>query len=155
MASLVSGRYNNMRISARNTLKGKIKNVQHGAVNTEVVIELVGGTEGAERSRLPASDDPIEMTVENEGESIPSELRQRVFDKFFRAIRDGDVSTKKPTGTGMVWRLQRELSKLTRARFGLRRVIVARAREFSLPCLSEMRILSRNRRTLLLWRSCR
>jgi len=34
-----------MKISARNVLKGKVKKVEHGAVNTEVTIELSGGTE--------------------------------------------------------------------------------------------------------------
>ena len=34
-----------MKISARNILKGKVKSVEHGAVNSEVVIELPGGTE--------------------------------------------------------------------------------------------------------------
>ncbi len=34
-----------MRISARNILKGKVKQVKAGAVNTEVVIELPGGAE--------------------------------------------------------------------------------------------------------------
>lgn len=34
-----------MEISARNTLKGKIKRVSEGAVNAEVVVELPGGTE--------------------------------------------------------------------------------------------------------------
>ena len=34
-----------MKISARNVLKGKVKQVEHGAVNTEVVIELPGGAE--------------------------------------------------------------------------------------------------------------
>lgn len=34
-----------MKISARNVLKGKIKQLTPGAVNTEVVIELPGGTE--------------------------------------------------------------------------------------------------------------
>ena len=34
-----------MNISARNTLKGKIKRVSPGAVNTEVVIELATGIE--------------------------------------------------------------------------------------------------------------
>jgi molybdopterin-binding protein len=34
-----------MRISARNTLKGKVKHVQIGAVNTEVTVELPGGAE--------------------------------------------------------------------------------------------------------------
>jgi molybdopterin-binding protein len=34
-----------MRISARNMLKGKIKQVKPGVVNTEVVLELPGGPE--------------------------------------------------------------------------------------------------------------
>jgi molybdopterin-binding protein len=33
-----------MKISARNILKGKIVKVLHGAVNSEVTIELPGGT---------------------------------------------------------------------------------------------------------------
>jgi molybdopterin-binding protein len=33
-----------MKISARNILKGKIVSVIHGAVNSEVTIELPGGT---------------------------------------------------------------------------------------------------------------
>ena len=34
-----------MKISARNVLKGKVKKVEHGAVNTEVTVELSGGPE--------------------------------------------------------------------------------------------------------------
>jgi molybdopterin-binding protein len=34
-----------MKLSARNTIKGKVKKVTHGAVNSEVVVELPGGTE--------------------------------------------------------------------------------------------------------------
>lgn len=34
-----------MKISARNTLKGKVKSVKTGAVNDEVIIELPGGAE--------------------------------------------------------------------------------------------------------------
>jgi len=34
-----------MKVSTRNTLKGKVKKIEHGAVNTEVVIELPGGQE--------------------------------------------------------------------------------------------------------------
>jgi len=34
-----------MKISARNMLKGKVKQIKPGAVNTEVVIELPGGSE--------------------------------------------------------------------------------------------------------------
>jgi molybdopterin-binding protein len=34
-----------MKISARNILKGKVRQIKPGAVNTEVVIELPGGSE--------------------------------------------------------------------------------------------------------------
>lgn len=34
-----------MQISARNSLKGKIKSIEDGAVNTQVVIELSNGVE--------------------------------------------------------------------------------------------------------------
>jgi len=48
-----------------------------------------------------AGDEVIEMGVEDEGPGIPTDLRERVFDKFFRATRDGDVRSRQPTGTGM------------------------------------------------------
>ena len=34
-----------MRISARNVLKGNVVSVTHGAVNSEIVVELPGGQE--------------------------------------------------------------------------------------------------------------
>ena len=34
-----------MRISARNVLKGTVKRVSHGAVNSEIVVEMPGGME--------------------------------------------------------------------------------------------------------------
>jgi molybdopterin-binding protein len=34
-----------MRLSARNVLKGTVKSVSHGAVNSEVVLQLPGGVE--------------------------------------------------------------------------------------------------------------
>jgi len=43
----------------------------------------------------------IQLLVEDEGSGIPVELRERVFDKFFRAMRDGDSGTHQPSGTGM------------------------------------------------------
>lgn len=47
------------------------------------------------------SDGMIRMAVEDRGEGIPLDLRERVFEKFFRATRDGDVSTQRPSGVGM------------------------------------------------------
>lgn len=32
-----------MKISARNLLEGRVKSVKHGAVNSEVVVDLPGG----------------------------------------------------------------------------------------------------------------
>ena len=34
-----------MKLSARNMLKGKVKRVKPGTVNTEVIVELPGGAE--------------------------------------------------------------------------------------------------------------
>ena len=34
-----------MKVSARNVLKGKVKAVNHGAVNSEVVLQLPNGVE--------------------------------------------------------------------------------------------------------------
>lgn len=41
------------------------------------------------------------LSVEDEGPGIPTELRERVFDKFFRAMRDGDSGRDHLPGTGM------------------------------------------------------
>lgn len=46
-------------------------------------------------------NDVLRIAVEDEGRGVPTELRERVFDKFFRAIRDGDITTHEPSGTGM------------------------------------------------------
>jgi K+-sensing histidine kinase KdpD len=49
-----------------------------------------------------ADEETMKFTVEDEGQGIEAELRERVFDKFFRAMRDGDSSAKgQPSGNGM------------------------------------------------------
>src|SRR6476646_5358582 len=47
-----------------------------------------------------AAEGVIRMAVEDEGVGVPGHLRKRVFDKFFRAIRNGDGGTNEPAGTG-------------------------------------------------------
>jgi two-component system sensor histidine kinase KdpD len=65
--------------------------VKYSAAGTRIFIDA-----------RPAQDAMIQIAVEDQGQTIPRELRERVFDKFFRATRDGDsgVNTK-PKGTGM------------------------------------------------------
>lgn len=46
-------------------------------------------------------DDMILVSVEDDGLGIPVELRERVFDKFFRAVREIDSSRNQPSGMGM------------------------------------------------------
>jgi len=47
-------------------------------------------------------EEMIEIAVEDEGQGIPLSLRERVFDKFFRATNDGDgAAAHYPSGTGM------------------------------------------------------
>jgi K+-sensing histidine kinase KdpD len=57
------------------------------------------------RIRVAASlarDDTIQLSVDDQGQGIPADIRERVFDKFFRAMRDGDAGAKgQPSGTGM------------------------------------------------------
>jgi len=43
----------------------------------------------------------IRMSVADEGKGISAELHERVFDRFFRATRDGDVSSSRLSGTGL------------------------------------------------------
>ena len=43
----------------------------------------------------------VELSVEDEGQGVPLHLRERVFDKFFRAMLDGDSAARRPAGTGL------------------------------------------------------
>ena len=45
--------------------------------------------------------DRVRLIVEDQGPGIPRDLRERVFDKFFRAMRDGDAGKPLPPGTGL------------------------------------------------------
>jgi two-component system sensor histidine kinase KdpD len=50
---------------------------------------------------VPGDDSTVVITIEDHGPGIAADLRDRVFDKFFRAMRDGDVGNRKAPGTGM------------------------------------------------------
>ncbi|MBA3514863.1 MAG: DUF4118 domain-containing protein [Pyrinomonadaceae bacterium] len=53
-------------------------------------------------SAQPGGDETIQIAVEDQGQTIPREIRERIFDKFFRATRDGDTGDSiQPKGTGM------------------------------------------------------
>lgn len=43
----------------------------------------------------------LQLSVEDEGPGIPVEMRERAFDKFFRAMRDGDSGAGRASGVGM------------------------------------------------------
>ena len=58
-----------MKISARNMLKGKVKQIKPGAVNTEVVIELPGGSEIASIITKESAD-KLGLTVGKEAYAI-------------------------------------------------------------------------------------
>jgi K+-sensing histidine kinase KdpD len=45
-------------------------------------------------------DDKVRVMIDDQGPGIPAELRERVFEKFFRAMRDGDQG-KHGTGMGL------------------------------------------------------
>ncbi len=48
-----------------------------------------------------ASGEMVRISVEDQGRGIPLEMRERVFDKFFRAMDDDVMSQNRPRGTGI------------------------------------------------------
>jgi two-component system sensor histidine kinase KdpD len=63
---------------------------KYSAAGTSIRIETKSGNDGT-----------VQLLVADEGPGIPAALRERVFDKFFRAMRDGDSSGNKSAGSGM------------------------------------------------------
>src|SRR5947207_771851 len=49
----------------------------------------------------PGEPGKIMISVADSGPGIQANVRDRVFEKFFRAMRDGDVGDRKSSGTGM------------------------------------------------------
>jgi K+-sensing histidine kinase KdpD len=95
------------QVQINNAKESPVVRVDANAVS-EVIYTLI---DNAAKYSAPGStiridaqrgeDGMIMMSVEDEGSGISSDVRERVFDKFFRATRNGDVSTHQPSGTGM------------------------------------------------------
>jgi K+-sensing histidine kinase KdpD len=51
--------------------------------------------------RAKQANNAIQISVEDRGPGIRADVRDRVFEKFFRAMRDGDVSDRRVPGSGM------------------------------------------------------
>lgn len=75
---------------------------------SEVVYTLIDNaakySPAGSRIRVAAAPGPpetITISVEDTGPGIQLDVRDRVFEKFFRAMRDGDVGDRKSSGSGM------------------------------------------------------
>jgi len=49
----------------------------------------------------PGAEETLLVSIEDQGPGLPAEIRERVFEKFFRAMRDGDTGDRRRSGTGM------------------------------------------------------
>ena len=94
-------------------------------------------------------DGMIKMAVEDRGEGIAVDLRERVFDKFFRATRDGDISTHRPSGTGMGLAIAKGIVEAHQGKIWIDLVAAEKERALCSPCPLEMKMTIRRTEVLL------
>jgi NtrC-family two-component system sensor histidine kinase KinB len=100
-SSVVEGDPARLRIVFVNLLTNALKYTPRGG---EVAIRLASG-----QNALAGARSKLQITVTDTGPGIPSELRERVFDKFFRVEDLGPNGRKGVRGTGIGLYLCREI----------------------------------------------
>ncbi|MCU1290918.1 MAG: hypothetical protein JWN60_3147 [Acidobacteria bacterium] len=75
----------------------------------------------------------VVITVADEGKGIPPELRERVFEKFFRATRDGDAGSLEPYGSGMGLSIAKGIVEAHNGRIRITDAAPGACFEFTLP----------------------
>jgi K+-sensing histidine kinase KdpD len=97
-------------------------------------------------------DARIIVAVEDEGQGVPPELRERVFDKFFRATRDGDTGGggASPQGSGVGLSIAKGIVEAHDGKIWISDGRKGGARfEFTLPIGDEDEKLEKNREAVL------
>lgn len=89
------------------------------------------------------SDDfDVLIAVEDEGRGIPLELRERVFDKFYRAMRQSDTNIHQTAGTGMGLAIAKGIVEAHGGRIWISETDSGRGTrfEFTLPAAGNLQI---------------
>jgi K+-sensing histidine kinase KdpD len=96
-------------------------------------------------------DASIIIAVEDEGQGLPPELRERVFDKFFRATRDGDAGGgRQPPGSGVGLAIAKGIVEAHEGKIWIVEGKKGGARfEFTLPVGDEDEVLEKNQKVIL------
>lgn len=97
-------------------------------------------------------DAKIIIAVEDEGPGVPTELRERVFDKFFRAMRDGDAGSgsSPPQGSGVGLAIAKGIVEAHDGKIRITEGKKSGARfEFTLPVGDEDEELEKTRKAIL------
>lgn len=82
------------------------------------------------------------ISVEDEGKGIPVDLQERVFEKFFRATRDGDSRSHETHGSGMGLAIAKGIVEAHNGRIWITDANPGTRFEFTLPVGDDMEALN-------------